>query len=135
MTPSESIPNLEQRLAALCEAFPAIVAAWLFGSRAGQSARPDSDVDVAVLLRPQPAPAFSVLEFALELERACSLRVDLVVLNRAGELLKHEVRRSGRLVFSRDDSARKQFEIRGRKSFEDFLHLHRRHVQRVLYRG
>ena len=58
--------------------------------------------------------------------------VDLTVLNRAGELLKHEVRRTGRLICDRYPDRRKAFEILGRKRFEDFFYLHRRYVRTVL---
>jgi hypothetical protein len=44
-----------------------------------------------------------------------------------------EVRRSGRLVFDRMPVFRKKFEIQGRKSYEDFLYLHNRYVNAVLY--
>ena len=60
---------------------------------------------------------------------------DLVLLNRAGEVLKHQIRRCGRLIFERDSSKRKAFEISGRKLYEDFLYLHRNYVRMVLYAG
>ena len=68
-----------------------------------------------------------------DLEKAIGCRVDLVVLNRVGELLKYEVCRAGILIFERSPECRKRFEIRGRKSYEDFRYLHKRYVNRVLY--
>ena len=68
-------------------------------------------------------------------EKALGSPVDVVVLNRAGEILKYEVRRSGKLIFERSPDMRKKVEIQGRKSYEDFLNLHKRYVRKVLYGG
>lgn len=56
-----------------------------------------------------------------------------MILNAAGELLKHEVRKHGVLLHDPYPQRRKRFEIQGRKSFEDFLYLHKRYTPRVLY--
>ena len=89
---------------------------------------------MALLLNEDRSSEFSLLSFISNLERVCRRRrVDVVVLNRAGELLKYEVRRSGRVIFERDPVKRKGFEISGRKRYEDFLYLHRRYAQSVLY--
>jgi hypothetical protein len=54
--------------------------------------------------------SFSLLSFSLLLHRACNREAEVVLLNRAGELLKREVRRTGMVVFERDPMARKRFE-------------------------
>jgi len=80
-----------------------IVCAWLFGSVARGSARPDSDVEAAIG-RP----------------------VDLVVLNRAPVDLIHRVLRDGVLLVERDRNARVRFEVRARNEFFDLKpHLDR----------
>jgi uncharacterized protein len=114
--------------------YPAILAAYLFGSQSTGKAKPRSDLDLAVLLYPGQENDFPMLELAVSLEKALGRRVDLVILNRAGELLKYQVRRNGRLLYERDPRLRKQFEVRGRKSFEDFLYLHRLYLSRTFYR-
>jgi predicted nucleotidyltransferase len=113
--------------------YPAILAVYLFGSQSTGKAKPESDLDLAILLQPGQEKDFPLLELAVSLERTLGRRVDLVILNRAGELLKYQVRRYGRLLFERDPRLRKQFEIRGRKSFEDFLYLHRRYLRRAFH--
>jgi predicted nucleotidyltransferase len=125
---------LKEQLAAVCREHEVIIAAYLFGSHGKGSQRPSSDVDVAVLLDEKRGPTFSLLSFALMVERSIGCRADIVVLNRAGEVLKREVRRTGILVFDRAPSARKRFEVMGRKTYEDFLHLHRRYVRATLYK-
>ena len=136
LTSTATIPDrCREAVADFSRQDEAIVAVYVFGSCGKGSARPASDLDVAVLLHEQRAPSFDLLSFAVHLERACDRRVDVVVLNRAGEILKREVRRTGVLVFERDARARKRFEVMGRKTYEDFLHLHRRYVQATLYRS
>ena len=129
-----SLKEIGERIAEVCRRDEAIIAAYIFGSYGKESPRADSDLDIAVLVREATPDSFSLLSFSVSLHRVCDHKVDVVLLNRAGELLKREVRSSGILVFERDSEARKRFEIMGRKSYEDFLYLHRRYAQRVLYR-
>jgi predicted nucleotidyltransferase len=92
------------------------------------------DVDVAVWIDPDKADLRLPLRLANALEDGLGGKpVDVVVLNRAGQLLQYEVRRTGRLVFDRDPESRKILEIRARKRFEDFLYLHRRYAGAMLY--
>ena len=116
-----------------CREEEAVVAAYLFGSFASGRMGPASDIDVGVLVEPGREDDFPVLAFTSSLERRCGQQVDLVLLNRAGELLKYQVRRYGRLIFERDPKIRKRFEVTGRKLYEDFLYLHGRYVRSVLY--
>jgi predicted nucleotidyltransferase len=120
-------------IASVLSSEPAVIAGYVFGSVAKGCAGAESDVDVAVLLRQDTV--FPQLEVMALLEKKLGRRVELVVLNRATELLKHEIRKSSQLVFDRDSRARKQFDMRSRKYFEDFLYLHNRYVDKVLYRN
>ena len=127
------IPEISDKISALCLQEPAVDAAYIFGSRAKGSTGSERDLDVALLLNRTSGQGFSLLSFMSSLERACECRVDVVILNHAGEILKHEVRRTGRLVFERESEKRKQFEVSSRKSYEDFLYLHRKYSEAVLY--
>ena len=130
-----NLDALVEKIRECCHRQEAIIAAYLFGSAVTGRMRATSDIDVAVLVESEREVEFSFLAFAASLERACERPVDLVLLNRAGELLKFQVRRYGRLAFERDSRKRKEFEIIGRKTYEDFLYLHKRHVRAVLYKG
>lgn len=112
-------PTLQE----ICRAYQEIIAAYVFGSQATGEAGPRSDVDVAVLLDEHMKDNFDSLQFVVDLERALNGNVDLVVLNRAGEPIKHQVRRDGRIVFDRDPKRRKHWEIMSTKFYQDFLHL------------
>ena len=98
-----------------------VVAVYLFGSTARGDARPDSDVDVAVLFdRPQP-PTLDAPRFALEgdLERALGKPVDLIVLNDAPVDLRIRVMREGCLLVDRVPGARIALEVRTRNEAFD----------------
>jgi hypothetical protein len=127
------IKQIENIISSHCFSHPAVMAAYIFGSAANNKAGENSDVDVAVLLDYSKSGSFSLLSFIAELEKAIGCPVDGVILNHSEDKLKFEVRRSGRLVFDRMPVFRKKFEIMGRKSYEDFLYLHNRYVNAVLY--
>ncbi len=94
---------------------------YLFGSTARGVARPDSDVDVAVLFDvPQPS-ALSAPRFVIEgeLEAALGKPVDLVVLNDAPVDLRIRVLRDGHLLIDRIPAARIAFEVRTRNEAFD----------------
>ena len=95
-----------------------ILAAWLFGSRARGTERPDSDVDVGLLLA-----GTGEMDLCLDLEaaltRALGLRVQVVALNRAPADLVRRVLRDGRLLVDRDPRARLAFEVRKRNEYFD----------------
>lgn len=91
-----------QDLAARLAAEPDVLVAYLFGSRARGTARPGSDVDVAVLL----AEEADVAARQLELTAALGDGVDVVILNRAPVALGYRVLRDGVLLVRRDERAR-----------------------------
>jgi predicted nucleotidyltransferase len=129
------LSRIKKRIASICEAEPAIAAAYVFGSVAREKGKPSSDVDVALLLNEKKTGDFSVLGFITRLEKQMAGKADLVILNKADEVLKFEVRSRGKLVFERSEEYRKQFEVKSRKFYEDFLYLHKKYVKSVLYGG
>ena len=105
----------------------------LFGSVLRDDFGPDSDVDVAVLLRNDPPSTLEGLHLGLEsdLEQACRRPVDLVIVNRAPPDLVHRVLRDGVLLVERDRSARVRFEVRSRNEYFDVLPFLRRYRRMV----
>ncbi len=90
--------------------FPEIVAAYLFGSRAGGRPRPTSDVDVAVVFAAgtDPERRFQI-RCLLSEQLAAAGRVaaaDVVDIETAGPLLAHEILRGGCLLFTKDEARR-----------------------------
>lgn len=89
-------------LAARLGSEPDVIVAYLFGSRARGTARPTSDIDVAVLLNADADTHWRRLELGARLGDT----VDLVVLNDAPVALAYRVLRDGILLVSNDERAR-----------------------------
>ena len=94
-----------------------VQAALLFGSRATGRARPDSDIDVAVLLEPataateDPRSLLRRLLEALATELSAD-RTDLVILNDAPPALAFQVLKYGVPAFEREPLALHRFRVR-----------------------
>lgn len=91
------------------KAVPSLIALYRFGSEATGEARPESDVDLAILAAGPCAPECLV---ALREELAALLHrdVDLVDLRTASTVLRMQVVAHGTCLDSADDLAREHFE-------------------------
>jgi len=108
---------------------PAVLAIYVFGSRARGEGRAASDLDVAVLEAPGAALS---LEAEDRLRRAIraetGLGVDLARLEPSSPVLAFEVLEGGRRVFVRDAERADEIEERLLRRYLDTEHLRR--VQR-----
>jgi len=114
--PLRDIRSIQNALTSYFRSRPEVQAGYLFGSIVSGRARPDSDVDIAILvsnrvMRHDP--------FQYRLDTVTKLMdllkrsdVDLVVLNEAPPLLAHRVLARGKLIFERSASARVSFQVR-----------------------
>jgi predicted nucleotidyltransferase len=93
---------------ALLEGRFGLDALLVFGSEARGTARTDSDLDLAALLRARPDPV-ALLEAAADIERLLGRSVDLVDLGAASPILAMQVLRGGRCVFGATSHARAEF--------------------------
>ena len=132
------VPTLatSSRAVARCVARHAgIQAAYIFGSVARHRARPDSDIDIAVLLA-RRLPDSRALHYRLKLagELGAALKrddVQLVILNDAPPLLAHRVLSRGMLVFERARAARVRFHVETARRYEDMVPTMERYVDRL----
>ena len=98
------------RLAELLQPFePAAV--YLYGSAASGRVHPGSDIDIA-FLPTSPADPVECFEVANQLADVFGCHVDLLDLSRASVVMAKEVIRTGRLLDSANDLARRDFEMR-----------------------
>jgi predicted nucleotidyltransferase len=94
----------------------------LFGSRVAGQARPDSDLDVAILPAAPGGEARRRLQTAVAValaDLAPEGRVDVVLLDEAPELLRHNVLSTGRLLFCADGSAWRELRRRTMREHGD----------------
>ncbi len=92
------------------QAIPDLIALYRFGSQAKGSARPESDVDLAVLAR-HPIPALRRFELAQELAAQLHRDVDLVDLRSASTVMRMQVISTGECLDAPNESARREFEM------------------------
>jgi len=102
----------------------AIITAYLFGSMAKGVASSSSDIDIAVLLQNNDKASATDLKFRLYADLSRTLKrndIDVVLLNESSNLiLKDEIVRHGKVLYSTDDEAREEFELNVLHSSTDF---------------
>jgi uncharacterized protein len=125
------VGNLAELLAARAEE-EGIAAAWLFGSVARGTTRPDSDVDIGILYQEDPPQTLAgiakVHNLEEELIEVTDLPIQVVNLNLAPVDLVIRVLRDGKLLVGHDSLQRVDFEVRSRNEFwdlEPYLRLYR----------
>lgn len=99
----------------------AVAFAYLFGSSARGTARPHSDVDVAVYLDSQPYDALGAsLELVRRLSAAGVDGSEVIVLNDAPLPLRGRAISEGKVVYSRDEPRRVRYESVTMRQFLDY---------------
>lgn len=124
--------DFTEQVRAAVEPIDGISALVLFGSRATGRARADSDLDVAILPTPEVDDRLRLqVRVAGELAHmAPHERVDVVLLDEAPELLRHQVLSDGELLICRDEKAWKALRVRTMREHGD-----REHYRRILREG
>lgn len=100
--------------------------AYLFGSRARGQETTSSDVDLAIRLPESMRPGARLDEataLGSSLEKLLGLRVDVLVLNDASPLLRHEAVIRGATILSPGLEQLMRYEKLIRMQFEDFCHI------------
>ncbi|HZD23397.1 MAG TPA: nucleotidyltransferase domain-containing protein [Acidimicrobiia bacterium] len=119
----EILRTLRDSAASVFDGEP-VAFAYLFGSQTRGTARPDSDVDVAVYLEDgnEEDPLDISFRLAGELERTSGVGAieAVVVLNTAPLPLAGRVISDGRLIYTRDEPRRVRYESLIFRQFTDF---------------
>jgi hypothetical protein len=122
---------MRQRAGQVFARYPFIEAVYLFGSHAAGRARPDSDVDLAVV-GPRAAFAAQKLEILADLTSAGMNRIDLVCLDEADHLLCFEAVHANCLLYARPDFDHAGYFTRILREYFDFEPYLR--IQRAAYK-
>jgi uncharacterized protein len=92
------------------QSIPDLIALYRFGSQAKGTARPGSDIDLAVLAH-NPIPNLRRFELAQELAIQLHRDVDLVDLRTASTVMRMQVISTGVCLDAPDQPARREFEM------------------------
>jgi len=119
----------------LCEVFgrSGVQVAYLFGSRAREASREDSDYDFAALFG-RDATVEDEVRLTVEVADALGIPVDMVsvvALDRAGLELAYRVLKEGKLAYSRDENFRRLWERSTFLHVLDSRDIHDIYVSRV----
>jgi len=112
------LPELRARL----EEQEGVLFAYLFGSYGQGTPGPLSDVDIAVFVDQERVKDLWKLRLQLigvATETLETDEVDLVILNEAGVSLCYQVLKTGKVLFSKDESQRIAFEVRTTQLYLD----------------
>lgn len=113
-----------------------IEVAFIFGSIVDGRANILSDIDIAIIIDSQQINE-KVYRYGYKAESLTDLikllktnDVDLVILNEASTLLKHRVLHSGKLIYSKNEKKRIEFQIDTINKYIDFKQLIKPHLPR-----
>lgn len=112
-----------------------VVAVYLFGSEAKKKGNKASDVDIAVLYEGSSVPDFhSKLEIQEALSSRLKKEVDVVVLNKANPILKHQVLKYGELLLNNNPSLVNTFIVRSLMEYDDIKRV-RAPIEKNILKG
>lgn len=133
-----------QNLKAIFQKYP-VESAYLFGSRSLKGvgpctrryrAGPGSDIDIGVYVSERAKNRLDLrLRIIGELKRALkNERIDLVILNDAPLLLKFKAIQPARIIFSKNEKRRVEFEFRVMSLYYDQEYYYHRHADLAIER-
>lgn len=128
---------LTELLAVVLRRYPAIVAAFLFGSHAEGKAGPESDIDIGLVGARAELQAIK-LDILAALVAAGFERVDLVLLDGADPFMQFEAVHHNCLIFARsgfDRGAYYSRVVRMYFDFEPYLRIQREGMKQRLAHG
>ena len=115
-----------EKIISLFRSYPFIAAAYQFGSTVRGQEGPLSDLDIAILVDEEQAPAGVELLriellLAYELQKQLDiLEVDLITLNHQRLTMQHAVLRTGKLIYDANPKYRIRFSQRVIQAYLDF---------------
>jgi len=115
--------------------FQDIELAILFGSRARKEHSPESDIDLAFLLKTDFFEQISVLELRIELSNYFSeltgIETDIIILNSAKPLLKFQVLKYGKVLYVNNKFSYGAYFSRSLREYFDFKYYKKYHYQKM----
>ncbi len=125
----KNIDKIKEILKQYFKKHPEIEVAYIFGSVAQGKENPLSDIDIAIIINPQQINE-KMYRYGYKAEVLSDLikllktnNVDLVILNEADILLRHRVLYFGKLIYSKNEKKRIEFQVDTVNKYNDFKQL------------
>jgi predicted nucleotidyltransferase len=112
--------NLNPAIDILRAKFGALQAVYLFGSQADDTARSDSDVDLAFLNNAPPVDSVELWNISQDIAVALNRDVHLIDIRHASEVFRAEIVSKAKVILDLDPEARKEFETYAICAYTDF---------------
>ena len=107
-----------RRAASILADDPRVEMVYLFGSGADGS-REAKDLDLAIMTK-APLELEALLELRARVVEEVHLPIDLIPLNEASVILRHEIVETGRCLYARRPELETDFVVRSRARYWDF---------------
>lgn len=127
---SEGIFLLKQNLSGLLKDYK-IKLIYIFGSYAKGNNNENSDLDIAVLLEDtyNPLDKLSLIGALIDIFRRND--IDLVILNEASPVLRHQVIKYGKLAYKEDEDIKVNFEVKVLREYMDMEPFRRTQMEYI----
>lgn len=134
----KNIDEINEILEKYFKKHPEIELAYIFGSIPQGRANPLSDIDIALNIDHQQVNE-SLYRYGYKAEILADLikllktnNIDIVILNEANPLLKHKVLYSGKLIYSKNEKKRIQFQVDAISKYNDYKYIAKTHLKEGL---
>ena len=112
-----------------------VLAVLIFGSAARQEQTALSDVDICLLMTPQPKPFKLTSLSPKRLEYMKNNSLDVRIFQQLPLYIRVRVLRDGRILFVRDENQLYELAFRTAQGFEDFKHIYHGYLNEVALAG
>ncbi len=117
--------NLSDKLEQFATEHIFIKAMYIFGSVAQETAKPNSDTDIAIVSNRQVS-GWERIELENKLSDQIGADVDLTVFHQASPLLQHQILKYGSLVYEESAEERIRQEVEARYQYLDTRFLYKK---------
>jgi hypothetical protein len=112
-----------------------VLAVFLYGSAVRQEQTPLSDVDICLVLVPQPTPLEPTELSRKRLEYLKDFPLDVQIFQQLPLYIRTRVLREGRILFVREEGLLYELAFRTAQAFEDFKHIYYSYLEEVAIAG